>query len=115
MKTDYEFIVIGAGGAGSAAAYELARRGCEVLLIEQFQVGHDRGSSHGHSRIFRFAYAEPDYVRLAQAALLAWRELEADAGMPLLTLTGGLDLGPGGKLEPGADRARPASYGSGIR
>ncbi|ADH63483.1 Sarcosine oxidase [Allomeiothermus silvanus DSM 9946] len=96
MKTDYEFIVIGAGGAGSAAAYELARRGCEVLLIEQFQVGHDRGSSHGHSRIFRFAYAEPDYVRLAQAALLAWRELEADAGMPLLTLTGGLDLGPAG-------------------
>lgn len=96
MKTNYEFIVIGAGGAGSAAAYELARRGREVLLLEQFGVGHDRGSSHGHSRIFRFAYAEPEYVRLAQAAFGAWRELEADAGMPLLTLTGGLDLGPAG-------------------
>jgi sarcosine oxidase len=96
MVRDYDVIVIGAGGAGSSSALELARRGKRVLLLERFQVGHDRGSSHGHSRIFRFAYDEADYARLAVAALKAWRQLEADSGERLLTPTGGLDLGPEG-------------------
>jgi sarcosine oxidase len=89
----YDVIVIGAGAMGSSAAWWLARRGASVLLLEQFDQGHRRGSSHGGSRIYRFAYTEPDYVRLAMDALPLWRELEADAAEPLLDTTGGVDMG----------------------
>src|SRR3989440_458075 len=78
---------------GSAAAWWLARRGRSVVLVDQFGAGHVRGGSHGSSRIFRLAYPEPDYVRLAQAALPLWRELEDDAAVELLTTTGGVDHG----------------------
>lgn len=64
-----------------------------MLVLEQFRVGHDRGSSHGSSRIFRFAYDEPSWVRLAQEALPLWRELEAESGVELLALPGSLDTG----------------------
>jgi sarcosine oxidase len=94
ITQEFDVIIIGAGGAGGAAAYQLALRGQKVLLLEQFQIAHDRGSSHGHSRIFRFAYSEGDYVALARAALAEWRTLEAVSGLSLLTATGGLDLGP---------------------
>lgn len=94
MAQHIPFVVIGAGGAGSAAAYHLAKRGLKPLLVEQFRVGHDRGSSFGHSRIFRFAYEQADYAGLARAALGSWRELEQDAGQQLFWRTGGLDLGP---------------------
>lgn len=93
---EFEYIVIGAGGTGAATAYQLAKRGSSVALFERFQIGHDKGSSHGHSRIFRFAYDRPEYARMAVEALRAWRELEADAEEQLLTPTGGLDLGPEG-------------------
>ena len=95
---EFEYIVIGAGGTGAATAYQLAKRGASVALFERFQIGHDKGSSHGHSRIFRFAYDLPEYARMAQEALRAWRELEVDAEEQLLTPTGGLDLGPEGTL-----------------
>jgi sarcosine oxidase len=95
----YDVVVIGAGVMGAATAYHLARRGRRVLLLEQFAIGHERGSSHGHSRIFRLAYDSVDYIRLAQAALPLWRELEQLSGSELLCLTGGLDI---------ADRATPA-------
>ncbi|RPI08335.1 MAG: FAD-dependent oxidoreductase [Actinobacteria bacterium] len=78
---------------GSSAAWWLARRGRNVVLLEQFEQGHVRGSSHGGSRIFRFAYPDAEYVALAQAALPLWRELEDDAGRPLLDTTGGVDHG----------------------
>jgi sarcosine oxidase len=91
-----EYLIIGAGGAGVATAYALAKRGASVTLLEQFAVGHDRGSSQGHSRIFRFAYDVPDYARMAMQSLKSWRALEADCGESLLTITGGLDLGPAG-------------------
>ena len=78
---------------GSAAAWWLARRDRDVALLERFEPGHVRGSSHGGSRIFRLAYDEPDYVRLAQSALPLWRELEADTGETLLETTGGVDHG----------------------
>jgi sarcosine oxidase len=78
---------------GSSTAWWLARRGVDVALLEQFEPGHTRGSSHGGSRIFRLAYYEPEYVRMAQAALPLWRELEADAGEPLLDSTGSIDHG----------------------
>jgi len=88
-----DVVVIGAGAMGSATAWWLARRGVDVTLLEQFEAGHRRGSSHGGSRIFRLAYDQPEYVRMAQAALPLWRELEDDAGEPLLDLTGAIDHG----------------------
>jgi sarcosine oxidase len=92
-KRRVDVVVIGAGAMGSAAAWWLARRGRSVALIEQFAQGHARGSSHGISRIFRYAYADPRYVRMVQAALPLWRELEDDADATLLDITGGLDHG----------------------
>ena len=78
---------------GSATTWWLARRGRDVVLLEQFEQGHVRGSSHGGSRIFRLAYPDDEYVALAQLSLRLWRELEDDAGVPLLDTTGGLDHG----------------------
>ena len=95
-----DVVVIGAGVMGSATAWRLARRGVSVALIEQFEQGHERGSSHGGSRIFRFAYADPRYVNLAREAYDGWRELEDDAGCPILDITGGIDHGDPAELAP---------------
>jgi sarcosine oxidase len=84
--------VIGAGVMGLAAGRALARRGHEIVVYEQYRVGHDRGSSHGRSRIFRLAYAEEEYVRLAQESLGLWRELEAESGETLLELNGLIEI-----------------------
>jgi sarcosine oxidase len=89
-------VVLGAGAMGSAAAYHLARRGEPVLLLEQFALGHDRGSSHGAARITRHSYADPRYARLMLDAFRAWKELEADAGQNLYLRTGGVSLCPPG-------------------
>jgi sarcosine oxidase len=89
----YDAIVVGAGAMGSATAWQLARRGCSVLLLEQFEPGHARGSSHGPTRIFRLAYRDRRYLRLALEALPLWRELEAEAGETLLEQDGQLDHG----------------------
>lgn len=90
----YDVIVVGAGAMGSAAACHLARRGQRVLVIERHAIGHDRGSSHGLSRIIRLAYFEhPDYVPLLRRAFALWRQLERDAGRRLLHVTGSLDVG----------------------
>jgi sarcosine oxidase len=80
--------VIGAGVMGLATGWALRRRGHEPVVYEQFEVGNTRGSSHGRSRIFRLAYAEDHYVRLAQEALPLWRELEAESGERVLELHG---------------------------
>ena len=87
-------VVLGAGAMGSATAYHLARRGEPVVLVEQFGLGHDRGSSHGSSRIARHSYADPAYARLMVDAFQAWRELEADAARPLFIRTGGVSISP---------------------
>jgi sarcosine oxidase len=90
----YDAIVIGVGGMGSAAVYELARRGLRVLGLEQHDIPHDRGSSHGVNRIIRLAYWEhPAYVPLLRRAYQLWRELETDRGEQLLYITGSLDAG----------------------
>ena len=95
VRTDYEYIVVGLGGIGSAAAYRLARKaGADVLGLEQFELGHDNGASQDHSRIVRLSYHAPAYVRLAKSAFAAWRDLEEDSGRALLVTTGGLDLSP---------------------
>jgi sarcosine oxidase len=89
-----DVVVIGAGVMGSATARTLGERGVDTVLLEQFELGHARGSSHGPTRIFRIAYPEPDYVRMARRALRSWRALEEAAGEELLVTTGGLDTGP---------------------
>src|SRR5262249_38875980 len=91
----FDVIVIGAGGMGSAAAFELARRGRSVLALEQFPLVHDRGSSHGHTRIIRRAYYEhPAYVPLVQRAFERWYDLEQRTGRHLLTECECLSIGP---------------------
>jgi len=94
-RSDYEYIVLGLGGLGSAAAYWLSRRaGKDVLGLEQFELGHARGESQDHSRIIRLSYHSPEYVRLAFRAYESWDEVAREAGEPLYLVTGGLDLGP---------------------
>lgn len=93
MKQDLDVVVVGAGVMGAAAAWALSASGRRVLLLERFQIGHQRGSSHGSSRIFRLSYPEPEYARMASEALSLWRALEQDAGEQLVTTTGGFDLG----------------------
>src|ERR1700710_3081132 len=78
---------------GSAAAWQLARRGVEVVLLERFQQGHTNGASHGASRIFRLSYPDPVHIALAREALVQWRELEELTGSDLLTITGGVEHG----------------------
>ncbi|MDD9949398.1 MAG: N-methyl-L-tryptophan oxidase [candidate division Zixibacteria bacterium] len=94
-SASYDVIVIGVGGMGSASAWHLARRGCRVLGLEQFNIPHDQGSSHGQTRIIRLAYSEhPSYVPLLRRAYALWCEIEERAGERLLHITGALDAGP---------------------
>src|ERR1051325_2538196 len=88
----FDVIVIGAGMAGSAAAWQLRVDGRRVLLLEQFSIGHARGSSHGESRIFRFAYPQAEYARFAMQSKPLWLALERDSGRRLLHSIGGLDF-----------------------
>jgi sarcosine oxidase len=94
-----DVVVIGAGAMGSSTAWWLARRGHDVVLLERFEAGHDRGSSHGVARIFRHAYDDAHYVRMAKESLSLWRELEDDAGQVLVELTGCIDHGPAPVIE----------------
>jgi sarcosine oxidase len=107
IKIDHEHIVIGVGGIGSATLYHLAQRGADVLGIDQFPAGHDKGSSHGDSRLIRLVYFEhPDYVPLIHSAFTLWRELEQASGDALLQMTGLLQAGPeGGDVIDGLLRA----------
>jgi monomeric sarcosine oxidase len=99
MARDYDVAVVGGGLTGAAAARELVGRGLSVLLLEQYAVGHDRGSSHGSSRIFRRAYADATYVELTGRAGEEWDRLEDESGVRLRTRTGGLDAGAGREQE----------------
>lgn len=90
---DTDVVVIGAGAAGSATAWQLARRGREVVVLDRFARGHAHGSSHGATRIFRVAYRDPLYSRLAGEAIPRWRELERESGEVLLEQSGQLDHG----------------------
>jgi sarcosine oxidase len=103
----YQAIVVGLGAMGSATLYHLARRGWRVLGLEQFGAGHTLGSSHGDSRIIRETYFEhPLYVPLVQRAHTLWRELEAQSGTSLMSITGGLMIGPpDGSVVSGALRS----------
>jgi len=88
-------VVIGLGATGSAALHHLARRGVHAIGVEQFDIGHDRGSSHGPTRIFRLAHFEnPSYVALMRSAHVLWRELETSTNLKLLHTTGIVEIGP---------------------
>ena len=90
----YDHIVIGGGAMGSATAWQLAKRGRSVLLLEQFTKDHVNGSSHGGTRIFRLADQLPTYSKLAATALVLWRELEEESDKTLVELIGHVDHGP---------------------
>ncbi len=102
-RREFESIVIGLGAIGSAAAYWLARRKSDVLGLEQYEPGHDKGASEDHSRVIRLTYHTPHYVSLMHHAFAAWRELEAESGEQLLVRTGDLLLGPRQSAMPVTD------------
>ena len=91
----YDAIVIGVGGMGSAAVYHLAQRGLKVLGLEQYDIPHDLGSSHGYSRMIRYTLQEhPSYVPLVRRAYELWHHLENAAGERLVVTTGSVRAGP---------------------
>lgn len=110
MMGTYDVAVLGLGAMGSAAAYELSRRGLKVVGFDRFVPPHTMGSTHGESRIIREAYWEdPAYVPCVRRAYELWWRLEGVTGRKMLQTTGGLfmgdpDAGPDG-LVPGARRA----------
>lgn len=95
MSASPRVAVVGTGVIGAMTAWRLARRGAEVLAFDTYAPGHDRGASAGESRIFRTVYKEgAEYVPLLRRSARLWRELERDTGSALLTLCGGLTIGP---------------------
>jgi monomeric sarcosine oxidase len=93
MVQSFDAIVLGAGGMGSAAAYALATAGQRVLVLEQFELDHQKGSSYGVSRVIRYAYDHPVYIELLRSTFPLWFALEAAARESLYMRTGGLDIG----------------------
>ena len=103
----FDVAIIGLGVMGSAALAALARRGRRVVGIDRFAPAHDRGSSHGTTRVIRLGYFEhPSYVPLVRAAYPLWRELEARSGQSLMTITGIVEIGaPASDLVAGTLRS----------
>jgi len=103
----FDVAVIGLGAMGSAALLNLARHGVRAVGIERFTPAHDKGSSHGETRIIRLGYFEhPSYVPLLRRTFQLWRELEAQCGRPLVHITGIAEIGPpGGEVVAGTLRA----------
>jgi len=103
----FDVAVVGLGGIGSAVAAQCAARGASVIGLEQFGPAHDRGSSHGKSRMIRQAYFEDAaYVRLVLRSYELWRELEQKTAEQLLRITGVLSVGEeGSEIIPGTKRS----------
>ncbi|MER5183899.1 N-methyl-L-tryptophan oxidase [Streptomyces sp. NPDC002896] len=89
-------VVVGLGAHGSAALHHLARQGIPAIGLEQFTLGHDRGSSHGATRMIRRAYPDPVWDPFVDAAYTGWAELAEESGQRLVTRTGGLFAHPSG-------------------
>ncbi|XAR69167.1 hypothetical protein NMG60_11000656 [Bertholletia excelsa] len=90
----FDVIVVGAGIMGSCAAYEIAKRGFRVLLLEQFDFLHHRGSSHGESRTIRATYPEPYYPPLVMKSISLWEQAESESGYKVYFQSPQLDVGP---------------------
>jgi monomeric sarcosine oxidase len=100
MGRGHSHVVVGAGALGSAAAYWLTRAGAtDVLVLEQYGLGHGLGASEDHSRIIRHVYHSNVYTALTQAAYDTWAEIEGETGLQLVLKTGGLDLAIAGTTE----------------
>lgn len=96
---DARTIVIGAGAIGSATAYWLAERGqTDVLVLEQYDIGHALGASVDHHRAVRHSYHDNKYGRLTRAAFDNWDRLSAESGVPVLVRTGGVEIGLAGTV-----------------
>ncbi len=100
---DADVIVLGLGVHGSAAAASLARRGRRVVAIEQFAPGHERGSSHGRTRMIRRAYPNPVWNDFVARAYDAWEALELETGSTLIHRTGGVYAHQGASQLQGPD------------
>ena len=94
MTTIHDVVVIGGGVVGSATAYALAQAGVDVILLEQFELNHKRGSSHGDGRVVRLNYPESIYVEMSRLSYEGWDELSAASGTPLVHKAGLLETGP---------------------
>jgi len=90
----HEVLVLGGGVVGAATAHALARRGRRVLLLDQLEPGHRRGSSHGDGRIVRYTYPEAVYLEMARRAFRGWGEIEERTGERLIEVTGNWECGP---------------------
>jgi sarcosine oxidase len=108
-----DVIVVGMGAMGSAVSWQMARRGLAVIALDQYSPPHDRGSTHGESRITRLAVGEGDeYVPLVRRSHELWREIEAESSQTLMTQTGGVVIGgPGGDF---VERTRTIAARHGI-
>ena len=103
MAERVEYVVVGLGALGSAAAAALGRAGHRVVGLDRFSLGHERGASHDTSRILRHSYHTPHHVRLSLQAYEDWADLERAAGEQLVSVVGGLDLFPRDGAIPAAD------------
>ncbi|MGO4690821.1 FAD-dependent oxidoreductase [Glaciibacter sp. 2TAF33] len=110
MVEQVETVVVGGGAMGSATAWQLARRGLSVTLLERFAPGHANGASHGASRNFNTAYSEPTYVAMLAESLRLWRDLEAETATRLLYQVGIVNHGP----NPGFDAVAEALLEAGL-
>lgn len=93
MSEPHDVVIVGAGAMGSAAARALAAAGRETVVLEQYHLGHDRGGSHGGSRLYRLAVDDEKIIRLTRRAGELWRVLESESGRSLLQVTGGVEHG----------------------
>ena len=92
---DADVIVVGLGAMGSMALWRLAEKGVDAIGIEQFDIAHSLGSSGGQTRLFRTAcFEHPSLGAIARQAQSLWRELEDKSRSEILTLTGGVMIGP---------------------
>ncbi|XP_035691600.1 peroxisomal sarcosine oxidase-like [Branchiostoma floridae] len=94
MAEVWDAVVVGAGIEGSATAFQLAKNGCQTLLVEQFPLPHSRGSSHGASRIIRKAYVQQHYAQMMKEAYPIWEQVQQETGTQLYMKTGGLMVAP---------------------